>query len=271
MFERFTPRARRVIVLAQDTAREMGHRTIKPEHLLVALTQGEGMAAIAMTQTGVDTARLRDLVSRRFDSSPAARKVQKVPFSEEGKRALELSLREALALGHNYIGTEHLFLGVQRAAETNDESLDDLLGVGAAEVHARLMEMIAGGEGSKSMRSPALDAATNRARRLAGQTPMTTGQMLQAVLADTGSHAAQALTTLGVTAESFDRALASIPVDGTSDAPPVPMNVAISVEGSTTQIRDADIAKALRDLGPEELRAALRRAIGIAGSDAASA
>ena len=134
MFERFTPRARRVIVLAQDAAREMGHSQIKPEHLLVGLQQGEGMAANAMAQAGVDGTTLRQRVAALHHSKPAAKRIDKVPFSLEGKKCLEQSLRAALALGHNYIGTEHLFFGVQRQAEANNEPLDNLLGASADEI-----------------------------------------------------------------------------------------------------------------------------------------
>ncbi len=136
MFERFTDRARRVIVVAQDTARDMSHPQITPEHLLIALRQGEGVAAMAMTQSGVDTTRLRQRVADNLEHKPGAQKLDKIPFSPQAKKALELSLRQALALGHNYIGTEHLFLGVEREAEQRGQTLDGLLGVKSAEVHA---------------------------------------------------------------------------------------------------------------------------------------
>ena len=122
----------------------MGHAQIKPEHLLVGLQQGEGMAANAMAQAGVDGAALRGARRRPVREQPSAKKIDKVPFSVEGKKCLEQSLRAALALGHNYIGTEHLFFGVQRQAETNGGSLDELLGASAAEIHRRLTEMLGG-------------------------------------------------------------------------------------------------------------------------------
>ncbi len=142
MFERFTPRARRAIVLAQDAARDMGHPQIKPEHLLVGLREGEGMASAAMSQVGVDGPALRLRVADASQAKPGATKLGKVPFSPEAKKALELSLRAALALGHNYIGTEHLFLGVQSGAESRGQSLDDLLAVNTGDVQTRLMEML---------------------------------------------------------------------------------------------------------------------------------
>src|SRR4029077_2797698 len=137
MFERFTPRARRVIVLAQDAARDMGHAQIKPEHLLVGLQQGEGMAASAMAHLGVEGPTLRQRVADLYPSNPGAKKINKVPFSTEGKECLEQSLRAALALGHSYIGTEHLFFGVQRQGESNARRRDELLGFSAAEIQRR--------------------------------------------------------------------------------------------------------------------------------------
>ena len=163
MFERFTPHARRVIVLAQDAARDMGHAQIKPGHLLVGLQQGEGLAAKAMARAGVDGSSLRRRVAALYPSKPAARKINKVPFSIDGKKALEQSLRAALALGHNYIGTEHLFFGVERLVEHNEEALDETLGASTAEIHLRLTEMLGGVTSGPAMRSPALLAALDRA------------------------------------------------------------------------------------------------------------
>ncbi len=98
----------------------MGHQQIKPEHLLVALAEGEGVAANAMAETGVDRAALRGKVAQRFDSKPSSKKLNKVPFSPQAKTVMEQSLRAALGLGHNYIGTEHLFFGIEREAEQRE-------------------------------------------------------------------------------------------------------------------------------------------------------
>lgn len=261
MFERFTDRARRVVVLAQDAAREMGHRQIKPHHLLVALSQGEGMAANAMAEAGVDRAALRERVAASTKADPAARKANKLPFSAEGKKALELSLRAALSFGHNYIGTEHLFLGVQREAEGRGEALDDLLGVSGAEIETRLREMLRGAPGAAPMRTPGLVAVMNRARQAAGQSPMTTGHVLAGVMAEPDTQAARALSSLGLTGESVTGALATVPIAETSDATPPLASISVTIGGTTTVISDAELATIIRDMPADELREALKKAI----------
>ena len=263
MFERFTPRARRVIVLAQDAAREMGHPQINPDHLLLGLQQGEGMAANAMAQAGVDGATLRQIVSSRTQSKASAKKVDRVPFSVEAKKCLELSLRAVLALGHNYIGTEHLFFGVQQEAETRSQSLDDLLGVSTAEVHNRLTEMLAGATSGPPMRSSGLQSALDRARRQTGQTPMTTGHLLTSMLADTDSQAARALTSLGIALEAVTAALDATNLSDTSAASPTPQSVAITIGETTTLIADEGLANALQQLDAGQLRDAMKRAVGL--------
>jgi ATP-dependent Clp protease ATP-binding subunit ClpC len=270
MFERFTPRARRVIVLAQDAAREMGHPQIRPEHLLLALKDGEGMASAAIAQAGVDGAELRQKVADLVKAKPAARRLEKVPFSPEGKKALELSLRAVLALGHNYIGTEHLFLGVEQEAERRGQTLDGLLGVSTAEVHNRLMDMLGGTTGAPSMRSPALQSAMNLARHQAGQAAMTTGHMLAALVGDTDSHAGRALTSLGISGEAVQTALTRVPVADTSDATPSAQSVAITIGEITTVIGDADVAAALQQLNADQLRDAIKKAIDLAKPDQAA-
>lgn len=261
MFERFTDRARRVLVLAQDAARDMDHQQIKPEHLLVALTEGEGVAAKAMAQCGVDAAALRARAAALFPSKSLATKLNKVPFSPEAKKALEQSLRAALGLGHNYIGTEHLFLGVQREAEQRGEALDDLLGVRAGDVNDQVMQMVGDKGPGASMRSPALRSALSAAVRQAGQVPVTTGQLLAAMVADTASQAAKALAALGVGAEAVRAALAQVPLPGTSDATPPAQSVSVTIAGTTTLIDDPDVAAALQRLDADQLREFIKRAV----------
>src|SRR6185437_3965358 len=256
MFERFTPRARRVIVKAQDAAREMGHSRIHPEHLVVGLDEGEGMAAIAMAQAGVDGVALRQRAAARYAGKAAAKKVDRVPFSPDAKQCLEQSLRAALSLGHSYIGTEHLFFGVERQAD----DLDDLLGVAAADVHRRITDLLAGGGAGPAMRSPALHAALDRARADAGQSPMTTGQVLAGIVADPDSQASQALAALGVDPVRLGAALDAVDVADTSDAAPAPQSVAVTIGDATTVINDPDVATALRRLSADQLRDVLKDA-----------
>src|SRR6478609_3993660 len=106
MFERFTDKARHTVVLAQEEARLLGHGHIGTEHLLLGLLhEGEGVGAIALRRLGIGLEGVREdvegLIGRADDSPPGH-----IPFTPRAKKVLELSLREALSLGHNYIGTE---------------------------------------------------------------------------------------------------------------------------------------------------------------------
>jgi len=262
MFERFTDRARRVIVLAQDSAREMGHEQIKPAHFLVALTDGDGVAAMAMDRSGVDPTALRERVAARFESKPSARKMNKIPFSLEAKKAIEQSLRAALGLGHNYIGTEHLFLGVQSESERRGEALDELLGASVADVRDRVMQILADPKQAALPRSPALRSAMSAAARQAGRAPLTTGHLLAAMTADTGTQAARALATLGVSGDAVAAALLEVPLAETSDATPAAQSIAITVGETTTLISDPDVAATLRQLDADQLRELIKKAIG---------
>jgi len=117
MFERFTDRARRVIVLAQEEARMLEHDYIGTEHLLLALIhEGEGVAAKALRALDVDLDTLRREVEALVGRGQQPPKGH-IPFTPRAKKVLELSLRESVHLGHDYIGTEHLLLGIVREGE----------------------------------------------------------------------------------------------------------------------------------------------------------
>ena len=113
MFERFTDRARRVIVDAQNEARSLGHDYIGPEHILLGLiheNDGVGAKALEAMQISADTVRGR--IEEIIGRGQAPPRIGHIPFTPRAKKVLELSLREALQLGHNYIGTEHILLGL---------------------------------------------------------------------------------------------------------------------------------------------------------------
>jgi ATP-dependent Clp protease ATP-binding subunit ClpC len=119
MFERFTDRARRVVVQAQEEAKTLDHNYIGSEHLLLGLTQESigGLAAKTLQSLGIglDTVRQRvEEVIGRGSQAPSGH----IPFTSEAKKALELSLREAVQLGHQYIGTEHILLGLIREGDS---------------------------------------------------------------------------------------------------------------------------------------------------------
>jgi ATP-dependent Clp protease ATP-binding subunit ClpC len=117
VFERFTDRARRVVVLAQEEARLLKHNYIGTEHLLLGLVrEGDGIAAEVLRGLNVDLERMRESLRNRIGEGGAP-PLGHIPFTPRAKTVLELSLREALQLGHNYIGTEHVLLGLVREGQ----------------------------------------------------------------------------------------------------------------------------------------------------------
>ena len=117
MFERFTDRARRVLVLAQEEARLLNHNFLGTEHILMGLLhEGEGVAAKVLKARGVDLHDVRQRVEKTIGPTGTGA-VGAPPFTPRAKKVMELGLREALQLGHNYIGTEHLLLGLIREGE----------------------------------------------------------------------------------------------------------------------------------------------------------
>jgi len=142
MFERFTDRARRVVVLAQEEARLLNHSYIGTEHILLGLIhEGEGVAAKALESLGISLEAVRSQVEEiigQGGSSPSGH----IPFTPRAKKVLELSLREALQLGHNYIGTEHLLLGLLREGEGRAARVLKELGLTHDAVEASVLAVI---------------------------------------------------------------------------------------------------------------------------------
>jgi hypothetical protein len=144
MFERFTDRARRVVVLAQEEARLLDHDHIGTEHILLGLVhEEEGVAARALTELGVSLEAVRDEVRQTIGQgdSPSA---GHIPFTPRAKKVLELSLREALALGHNYIGTEHILLGLLREGQGVGAEVLVRLGADQERVRQQVIQVLAG-------------------------------------------------------------------------------------------------------------------------------
>ena len=154
MFERFTDRARRVVVLAQEEARLLNHNYIGTEHILLGLIhEGEGVAAKALESLGISLEAVRNQVEEiigQGGSSPSGH----IPFTPRAKKVLELSLREALQLGHNYIGTEHILLGLIREGEGVAAQVLVKLGADLSRVRQQVIQLLSGysgsGEGSES-------------------------------------------------------------------------------------------------------------------------
>jgi ATP-dependent Clp protease ATP-binding subunit ClpC len=144
LFERFTDRARRVVVLAQEEARLLNHNYIGTEHLLLGLIQeGEGVAAKVLEQLGVERSRVRAEVERRIGHG-GREPSGAIPFTPRAKTALELSLREALQMGHNYIGTEHILLGLVREGQGVAVLVLTELGVELETLRRTTLDVLAG-------------------------------------------------------------------------------------------------------------------------------
>ena len=149
MFQRFTDRARRVLVLAQNEARSLNHEFMDSDHLLLGLiAEGEGVAAKALGELGVTYSHVRDKVET-FHGTEGNPTPEAPSFSPRAKKILELSLREALRLDHSYIGTEHLLLSVTDEGEHDGAAHDVLseLGVEMPAVRAQVFQMISGHRG----------------------------------------------------------------------------------------------------------------------------
>ena len=163
MFERFTDRARRVIVLAQEEARMLNHNYIGTEHILLGLIQeGEGVAAKALESLGISLDAVRQQVEEIIGQGQQAPSGQ-IPFTPRAKKVLELSLREALQLGHNYIGTEHILLGLIREGDGVAAQVLVKLGADLNRVRQQVIQLLHGYQGKEPL--PSLGRAGGVRRR----------------------------------------------------------------------------------------------------------
>ncbi|MEV6341739.1 Clp protease N-terminal domain-containing protein, partial [Actinoplanes sp. NPDC051851] len=160
MFERFTDRARRVVVLAQEEARMLNHNYIGTEHILLGLIhEGEGVAAKALESLGISLEGVRQQVEEIIGQGQQAPSGH-IPFTPRAKKVLELSLREALQLGHNYIGTEHILLGLIREGEGVAAQVLVKLGADLNRVRQQVIQLLSGYQGKEPA---AAGAATGEA------------------------------------------------------------------------------------------------------------
>ncbi len=150
MFERFTDRARRVVVLAQEEARMLSHNYIGTEHILLGLIhEGEGVAAKALESLGISLEAVRAQVEEIIGQGQQAPSGH-IPFTPRAKKVLELSLREALQLGHNYIGTEHILLGLIREGEGVAAQVLVKLGADLNRVRQQVIQLLSGFQGKET-------------------------------------------------------------------------------------------------------------------------
>jgi len=176
MFNRFTERARKVIVYAKEEAKRFNHDYIGTEHLLLGLIrEGEGVAAAVLQKLGLDLETIRLEVEKLVQPGPQTQVAGDIPFTPRSKKALELSAEEARALGHNYIGTEHLLLGLVKEGEGMAYRVLLNLGLDLGKLRNEVMELLGSGvagygqqqETSKTGKTPAIDAYGRNLNKLA--------------------------------------------------------------------------------------------------------
>ena len=189
MFERFTDRARRVLVLAQEEARLLDHSVIGTEHILLGLIrEQDGIAAQALQALGISLAAVRERVGQTIGLS-ASGPTGSPPFTPRAKKVLELSLREALQLGHTYIGPEHLLLGLVREGEGVAAQVLVSLGAELHRVRQQIIQLLSGYRGDNPPGSIAgassLEGARSQSQLVAcsfcGSRPPESGQLISGI------------------------------------------------------------------------------------------
>jgi ATP-dependent Clp protease ATP-binding subunit ClpA len=235
MFERFSAHARHSIVLAQEEARGLDQSYIGTEHLLLGLlAESEGIAARALSNVGVTSDATRLLIVKDVGRGKK-RPEGHIPFTPRAKKTLELALREALALQHNYVGTEHLLLGQLRLDDGLGAKLLYQQGVDSETLRQATLHLLVtaqADQGPRWRRLPgsrpetaiddiratrAADESLEKAHRLAGAEAVGSQHLLLAALSDPTSAAAKALSGLGIDLDKARLALSKVDVTGTSD------------------------------------------------------
>jgi ATP-dependent Clp protease ATP-binding subunit ClpC len=165
MFERFTDQARRIVALAQEEARTLSRNDVGTEHILLALIrEGTGMAAQALTALGITEEAARQQVEEVTGRGRQAPQRGRTPFTPWAKKALELSLREAIAIGNSSIGTEHILLGLVRVGEGPAAQVLAGLGVDPNRVRQQVIRLVSASRG-KAEPAPGRAAAGGGKRK----------------------------------------------------------------------------------------------------------
>jgi ATP-dependent Clp protease ATP-binding subunit ClpA len=247
MFERFSGQARHVVVSAQEEARELDHNYIGTEHLLLGLlATSDSLASASLTALGYTQDNVREALEAtvgRGKSSPGGY----IPFTPRAKKVLELSLREALHLKHNYIGTEHILLGLLREGEgvaaqilADKHPLDRIRG----EVLARV-ESPAARQAHGAGRTSAAHEVLTQAAQLAGETPVGSHHILEAILRQPDSAAAKVLADAGIDLDHLAAKLTEVSTEDTADDTPEQaaarqLDLSLTDETVTVVLRDTD-------------------------------
>jgi ATP-dependent Clp protease ATP-binding subunit ClpA len=264
MFERFTDRARRVVVLAQEEARLLSHNYIGTEHILLGLIhENDGVAAKVLEGLGISLEAVRAKVEAIIGEGGPGAPAGHIPFTPRAKKVLELSLREALQLGHNYIGTEHILLGLIREGQGVGAQVLVNLGAELSAVREAVVSQLSGfrvglpggvrmhpASGQRPRETPAAAKAAVEARRLAGGGAVGSQHYLLGLLREEDSMAAKALADLGVSREAIEAKLAELEPAGTSDETPEQAGarrIGLRVEGRLLmlEIDDPELAASL--------------------------
>ena len=191
MFERFTERARQVVVLAQEEARTLKHNYIGTEHILLGLLrEEEGLAARVLESLDITVERVRSQVVRIVGSGEEVTAGQ-IPFTPRAKKVLELALREALSLGHNYIGTEHILLGLVRENEGVAARILLDFDADSEKIRNEVIRMLSGPGGRRQGGSGAAHAARARSPRSCSTSSAATSPSSPTRASSTRSSAAR--------------------------------------------------------------------------------
>ncbi len=192
MFERFTDRARRVVVLAQDEARLLNHNYIGTEHILLGIVSlGEGTAAKTLESLGISIESVREVVQATVGVGKHSQSGH-IPFTPRAKKALELSLREALLLGHDYIGTEHILLGLVREGDGVAAQVLVRMGADLNRVREQVIQVLAEYQGQEP------EVRTVRARPVPASLAAGRQQEILRMLADITARLSAVEEHLGI-------------------------------------------------------------------------
>jgi ATP-dependent Clp protease ATP-binding subunit ClpA len=226
MFERFSDRARRVIVLAQEEARLLAHDYIGTEHVLLGLLhESQGIAGQALASSGIELDRVRAQVGERVGRGTAAPPGH-IPFTPRAKKVLELSLREALQLGHDYIGTEHILLGLIREGQGLAAQILVALGIDLPRLRELVLQILAGepaGEPTHLVRTELLVKGFDEVVKQTtdrGHDRTGSEHILLWLLAQSESAAVLALQAEGVDVEALRSRLEQILEEGNGSTDP---------------------------------------------------
>jgi hypothetical protein len=198
MFQRFTDRARQVVVLAQEEARRLDHNYVGTEHILLGLiSEGGGVAARALESLGIGLDAVRQQVEEIIGQGQQAPSGH-IPFTPRAKKVLELSLRESMQLGHTYIGTEHILLGLVREGDGVAAQVLVRLGADLNRVRQQVIQLLAGRAAAEP--GPGVDVRPEMAEQRAGIGPDTSDLDEQIEAARAGKQAA-------IDAQDFEQAV----------------------------------------------------------------